>query len=179
MRTRRCLFHYDRCYRNNYANIFSWCLHLKSFQSCSNCNLLVLLSCFLQKISLLFFTISRWLIIFLSTFYLLSLLDASKFQVSKDIKYADKQPIVPWGPRYIYWYIWWISFLDLMHSMYDVSTKSWDHNLYYIKTVLTVFFLGCWCRYILLLLIIICFQIHKVLCTRYAHQPSNICCICK
>jgi len=21
-------------------------------------------------------------------------------QVSKDIKYADKQPIVPWGPRY-------------------------------------------------------------------------------
>ncbi|KAH0463260.1 hypothetical protein IEQ34_007842 [Dendrobium chrysotoxum] len=23
-----------------------------------------------------------------------------QFQVSKDIKYADKQPIVPWGPRY-------------------------------------------------------------------------------
>lgn len=27
---------------------------------------------------------------------------AFKLQVSKDIKYADKQPIVPWGPRFVY-----------------------------------------------------------------------------
>ena len=32
----------------------------------------------------------------------LFILDVCKFQVSKDIKYADKQPIVPWGPRFVF-----------------------------------------------------------------------------
>ncbi|CAN6895161.1 unnamed protein product, partial [Brassica oleracea] len=41
--------------------------------------------------------------LFLFGLYGLPFLNLGEFlivQVSKDIKYADKQPIIPWGPRY-------------------------------------------------------------------------------
>lgn len=63
-------------------------------------------SLFFSAIYLLFsLIVSRFSLKYLSSFFSVLywlILNPFKIQVSKDIKYADKQPIVPWGPRFVF-----------------------------------------------------------------------------